>query len=126
MASNKDYEMLDGMSNHFWGWGLEDDELLINIHERNVKVTRPKGITTGKNGTFIDIHSEKRTRDIVKCYGQDGQVPIRSSDSGLKFTKYLIQSVNDHATDDARFTIIDVELECDRKVTPWCECKLDP
>lgn len=26
MVTHKDYEFLNGMSNHFWGWGKEDDE----------------------------------------------------------------------------------------------------
>jgi len=126
LLTNEDYEKTDGMSNLFWGWGLEDDELYVNLRTNNIKINRPEGITTGKNGTFWDIHSNHRTRDKIKCFEQDVQLPVRSPNAGLKSTKYGIKRVEDYKFNEATVTIIDVDVECDRKITPWCECRNEP
>ena len=122
LISNKIYEKTNGMSNIFWGWGLEDDEFYVNLHSYNIKINRPVGLKTGKNGTFLDIHNDRRARDKVQCFNQEFQSVTRLPESGVKGTKYSIKDVKDHKLDDALITIVDVELECDRKITPWCEC----
>lgn len=46
------FELVNGMSNNYWGWGLEDDEFYVRIKEAGLKVTRPSNITTGRDNTF--------------------------------------------------------------------------
>lgn len=46
------FETLNGMSNQYWGWGLEDDEFYVRIKDANLPLRRPVNITTGKNNTF--------------------------------------------------------------------------
>ena len=33
LISRKHYNQLDGMSNKYWGWGLEDDEFFVRIRQ---------------------------------------------------------------------------------------------
>lgn len=46
------FEMLNGMSNKYWGWGLEDDEFYVRIRDAGLSVSRPENIKTGVNDTF--------------------------------------------------------------------------
>lgn len=49
------YQMLNGMSNKYWGWGLEDDEFYVRIKEAGLEVFRPRNITTGSENTFLCV-----------------------------------------------------------------------
>ena len=61
---------MDGLSNLFWGWGREDDELYVRIQEAGMKVHYPEGIRTGSN-TFKHNHDkEKRPRDQKRIDNQ--------------------------------------------------------
>ena len=54
---------MNGMSNNFWGWGREDDELFLRIRDVGLDLHRPKGVTTGYE-TFKHVHDKvKRPRD---------------------------------------------------------------
>lgn len=51
---NRDhFAILNGMSNRYWGWGLEDDEFYVRIRDAQLHVTRPANITTGVTDTFM-------------------------------------------------------------------------
>jgi xylosylprotein 4-beta-galactosyltransferase len=51
------------MSNTFWGWGREDDELFLRIRDVGLELHRPPGVTTGYE-TFKHVHDKvKRPRD---------------------------------------------------------------
>jgi len=39
---------VNGLSNNYWGWGLEDDEFFARLSETGIKIKRPEGILTGK------------------------------------------------------------------------------
>ena len=60
LISRKHFKLLNGMSNRYWGWGLEDDEFGFRIREANLVVRRPSldEITTGKMNTFFHYHSK--------------------------------------------------------------------
>ena len=79
---------MNGLSNLFWGWGREDDELYLRITEIKMPVSsaahvlpmdnrvihlqifQPKGITTGYK-TFLHIHDkDARPRDQKRYYNQ--------------------------------------------------------
>lgn len=50
---NRDhYALVNGMSNKYWGWGLEDDEFYVRLKDAKLKVYRPENITTGITDTF--------------------------------------------------------------------------
>lgn len=46
------FELVNGMSNKYWGWGLEDDEFYVRLKEAGLNVSRPVNITTGTENTF--------------------------------------------------------------------------
>lgn len=46
------FKQVNGMSNKYWGWGLEDDEFYVRIRDAGLRVTRPENIITGVNDTF--------------------------------------------------------------------------
>lgn len=51
------FRKVDGLSNNYWGWGLEDDEFYARLRDANQSIERPKMITTGKKDTFKHFHS---------------------------------------------------------------------
>lgn len=52
LVKREHFEMMNGMSNRYWGWGLEDDEFYVRIKNAHLSVKRPENITTGFNNTF--------------------------------------------------------------------------
>lgn len=53
LVNREHFEKMDGMSNNYWGWGLEDDEFFVRMKDANLAVTRPVNITTGTANTFL-------------------------------------------------------------------------
>lgn len=52
LVKREHYELVDGMSNNYWGWGLEDDEFYVRLKDAGLTVSRPSNITTGREDTF--------------------------------------------------------------------------
>lgn len=52
LVAKEHFRALNGMSNKYWGWGLEDDEFYVRIMDAGLKVYRPENIKTGINDTF--------------------------------------------------------------------------
>lgn len=57
---NKDFEIIEGFSNNFWGWGAEDDEIYRQIQSKNIPIKRLQTIFTSlphtrdfNNDTYI-------------------------------------------------------------------------
>ena len=42
LVSSRDFESLNGMSNRYWGWGLEDDEFYARMKQNNFEVNLGK------------------------------------------------------------------------------------
>ncbi|CAD7084637.1 unnamed protein product [Hermetia illucens] len=123
LVRREHYEKMDGMSNKYWGWGLEDDEFYVRIRDAGLKVSRPENITTGPENTFSHIHDRKhRKRDTEKCYNQKEVTRKRDRETGLKTVKYRISDVRQLTIDGAAVTVLNIHLECDHKSTPWCDC----
>lgn len=40
IITNDNFELVNGMSNKYWGWGLEDDEFFLRIKEAAIEVNR--------------------------------------------------------------------------------------
>ena len=58
LLKNTDFTLVNGMSNKYWGWGLEDDEFYRRLQDANLEIQRPHGITTGKK-TFKHYHQTR-------------------------------------------------------------------
>jgi len=65
-----DYRKVDGMSNQYWGWGLEDDEFAMRLKDAGLKVQRPQNLTTDRSNTFKHLHDKSRKRDYAKIGNQ--------------------------------------------------------
>ena len=120
LISRKHFKQLDGMSNKYWGWGLEDDEFFVRMRQANMVIERPVGIRTGRKGTFRHTHSSKeRKRDNAKCYNQRNATRRRDRQTGLSTTFYKVASKKQLVVDGAAVNFLDIQLECDKLVTPW-------
>uniref|UniRef100_U5ER90 Beta-1,4-N-acetylgalactosaminyltransferase n=1 Tax=Corethrella appendiculata TaxID=1370023 RepID=U5ER90_9DIPT len=124
LVKREHFQLVNGMSNKYWGWGLEDDEFYVRIKNAGLQIQRPKNITTGVNNTFSHIHDRKhRKRDTTKCYNQREETRKRDYDTGLNTLKYNITKINQLIIDDTNITVLNIQLFCDRKLTPWCDCE---
>merc|ERR1712038_644023 len=90
LLSNANFELLNGMSNNFWGWGREDDEFQKRIAKAALKIERPTAMSTGKE-TFLHIHDkEHRKRDYGKTKEQKAVQFKEDNSGGYKTVKYKI------------------------------------
>ncbi|CAD5117146.1 unnamed protein product [Dimorphilus gyrociliatus] len=117
----KTYELVDGMSNRFWGWGQEDDELFVRLREKNIQILRPNNLTTTDQNTFLHLHDKiKRPRDGLKIGEQKIETRRRDRITGLHDVSYEVEERRILNIDKAQATVINVKLHCDIKGTPWC------
>ncbi|XP_030761807.1 beta-1,4-galactosyltransferase 7 [Sitophilus oryzae] len=122
LINREHYELVNGLSNRYWGWGLEDDEFYVRIKNAHLNITRPNNISTNVTNTFRHIHGKNRKRDTTKCYNQRESTRKRDRQTGLHDVRYKIISSNNLVIDDAPLTVVNVQLFCDRNSTPWCDC----
>jgi xylosylprotein 4-beta-galactosyltransferase len=124
LITTGDFQLVNGMSNKYWGWGLEDDEFYVRMRDARFKVTRPGNLTTDKTNTFWHNHdTSRRKRDFAKCYHQKEVTRRRDRYTGLKDVKYQVVARHHMKIDNIPFTLLNIELECDKVLTPWCECE---
>ncbi|XP_014677989.1 PREDICTED: beta-1,4-galactosyltransferase 7-like [Priapulus caudatus] len=121
LVANKHFQKLNGMSNKFWGWGREDDEFYRRIIDAKMNVSRPVGITTGTNGTFLHMHKKDvRSRDMIRTVEQR-QNEKRDRRTGLDTVQFNIESKMLLHIEEAPCLVINVQLHCDISFTPWCD-----
>lgn len=53
LVKREQFQLMNGMSNQYWGWGLEDDEFFLRIRDAGLAVERPVNVTTGPTNTFL-------------------------------------------------------------------------
>jgi hypothetical protein len=70
MFNKQDFELINGFSNEYWGWGFEDDDLLIRCLDSNLELDKQQIDVGGSdevqtfkfNGdSFIKLEAEKTT-----------------------------------------------------------------
>ncbi|KAK7866962.1 hypothetical protein R5R35_014735 [Gryllus longicercus] len=124
LIKREDFKRVNGMSNKYWGWGLEDDEFYVRLKEAGLNVSRPTNISTGSEDTFRHLHDrDRRKRDMTKCFNQRAVTRRRDRQTGLLDVSYTIKSVYEMVIDSAPVTILNIELRCNKTLTPWCECE---
>lgn len=123
LVKREHFEAMNGMSNQYWGWGLEDDEFYLRIRDAGLPLSRPQNITTGIENTFRHIHDRKhRKRDTEKCFNQKEVTRKRDRKTGLSTVKYEIVDVNKVTIEQVPLTVVNIMLKCDFNTTPWCDC----
>ena len=68
MFTKEDFKTINGFSNEYWGWGFEDDDLLMRLTESNVFTDFeiyevPKESTSG-----LYLHGDKSYLKCVLCF----------------------------------------------------------
>uniref|UniRef100_A0A8C5UEW1 Beta-1,4-galactosyltransferase n=1 Tax=Malurus cyaneus samueli TaxID=2593467 RepID=A0A8C5UEW1_9PASS len=120
LLTKQHYELCNGMSNRFWGWGREDDEFYRRIKGAGLQVRRPSGITTGYD-TFQHLHDPAwRKRDQKRIAAQKQEQFKVDREGGLNNVRYQIESRTDLSVAGAPCTVLNILLDCDTNETPWC------
>ena len=68
------------------------------------------------------MHGANRARDYAKCFDQLKRTRRRDRLTGLNNVNYTITSIQGAVIGNAPVTVLNVELHCDRAMSPWCEC----
>jgi xylosylprotein 4-beta-galactosyltransferase len=123
LITSHDFELVDGMSNKYWGWGLEDDEFYVRLKEKKLTITRPQGIRSGRETTFLHNHKKSHKRDTAKLFNQREVTKRRDRETGLHNLQYELVAQWHLLVNGSACTVHDVRLICDRSLTPWCETK---
>ena len=129
LINTADFERVNGMSNRYWGWGLEDDEFRARLVQSNVTIGRPdvSAIDTGRHRTFKHVHAAAaRPRDYRKCYNQRDATKRRDRETGAADVAYMVRKTVSLAVEGQAVTVLNVELQCDKEKTPWCDCNGAP
>ncbi|ENN73307.1 beta-1,4-galactosyltransferase 7 [Dendroctonus ponderosae] len=126
LINREQFALVDGLSNRYWGWGLEDDEFYVRLRDAQLNVTRPENILTNRTNTFRHIHDKSRKRDTVKCDRQKEVTRRRDRETGLHDVKYKISSHNELVINGAPVILINIRLMCNTNQTPWCDCEGKP
>ncbi|KAF7490342.1 Beta-1, 4-galactosyltransferase 7 [Sarcoptes scabiei] len=71
LMQNEHFQLVNGFSNRYFGWGLEDDEFYARLKEAHLKIYRPENISTNKSNTFVHLHDPNiYKRDTAKLFNQ--------------------------------------------------------
>ncbi|KAM5300916.1 beta-1,4-galactosyltransferase 7 isoform 1-T1 [Glossophaga mutica] len=120
LLSKQHYQLCNGMSNRFWGWGREDDEFYRRITRAGLQLFRPSGITTGYK-TFRHLHDPAwRKRDQKRIAAQKQEQFKVDREGGLSTVKYRVDARTALSVGGAPCTVLNIMLDCDKAATPWC------
>ncbi|XP_015918394.1 beta-1,4-galactosyltransferase 7-like [Parasteatoda tepidariorum] len=124
LLSNEQFELVNGLSNRYWGWGLEDDEFFARMREAKLNISRPQNVNSGIHNTFKHIHDPSaRRRDTARLYNQKESTRKRDRVTGLSNVQYQLIQTHQLMIDQAPVIMHNVKLICNRTLTPWCEPK---
>jgi xylosylprotein 4-beta-galactosyltransferase len=125
VVPNGIFEKVGGMNNFYWGWDHEDNEFHCQLDRFNITINRhSKHIGTSYDDTVLHLHDIKaRPRDFTRCQNQTtNSTALRDPKAGLKFTNYNLLDVQELTIEENEVTFLNVQLICDRQITPWCDC----
>lgn len=121
VIKNLHFELVNGMSNRYFGWGLEDDEFFTRIKDVRLNISRPENLKTNRTNTFHHIHTNRRKRDMSRVGDQRSILRKRDRETGLNNIKFKLIQRHQLNIDRLPCMVANVQLECDKKRTPWCE-----
>lgn len=121
LMSNEKFRRLNGLSNKYWGWGLEDDEFYARMRDARLNISRPRGLKTGTRDTFRHVHDKRhRPRDTARLHNQRLETRKRDHITGLADVRYTLVARHHLVLDGAPVQVLDVRLHCNVTATPWC------
>lgn len=122
LISNQQFKNINGLSNRYWGWGMEDDELYTRLKSKHIQIYRPGQLNTDSTNTFRHIHGLNRKRDQKRCFNQKAMNFKKDRETGLHNVDYEINSTYSLTINKYSLIVVNVKLNCNRAVTPWCIC----
>ncbi|XP_055937138.1 beta-1,4-galactosyltransferase 7-like [Argiope bruennichi] len=124
LLTKEQFELVNGLSNRYWGWGLEDDEFFARMKEAKFNISRPQNINSGVHNTFRHLHDRTvRRRDTARLFNQKEATRKRDRLTGLADVQYELISTQHITIDQAPVILHNVKLICNYSLTPWCEHK---
>lgn len=58
------FKQINGYSNEYWGWGFEDDDLLLRCQENHIQLDRKKVLQKGREGVGLAFNGKD---SFIKC-----------------------------------------------------------
>ncbi|GIY95324.1 beta-1,4-galactosyltransferase 7 [Caerostris extrusa] len=124
LLTKEQFELVNGLSNRYWGWGLEDDEFFARMKEAKLNISRPQNVNSGVHNTFKHLHDRSvRRRDTARLFNQKEETRKRDRLTGLADVKYELVSTQYITIDQAAAVLHNIKLICNYTLTPWCEHK---
>ena len=115
LASASHWTQVNGMSNSFWGWGGEDDELFERFKRKGLLIDgqRPRRPAKGfgrfrkiKQGHNVRAKVPEEYKQNVAILTQAQRNMLDPADDGLSQTTYALKSTTSHACNNsARVTV---------------------
>lgn len=119
LIKNSHFELVNGMSNKYFGWGLEDDEFYTRCKAADLPINRPQNLTTTRTSTFLHLHRDRK-RDTYKTKKHREMLKRRDLLTGIRDIKFKLNSRHKISVDDYECIVFNIDLFCDPKQTPWC------
>lgn len=123
MITCEDFSRINGMSPLYWGWGREDDNFYLRMKLAGMSIYRPHRLSTNQSNTFRHIHNKSVHRRDYTQYGRQKEEGGKlRPEMGWNTTRYrLIKNELQRTEPSIEYLMLDVQLECDLDLTPWCD-----
>lgn len=95
------FKQINGYSNKYWGWGYEDDDLLLRCKDKNISLEEIRLRNFGEVGEYLKFNGNN---SYVKCKN----ILDFNSDMSLFVSFYPKDILCNHAADSDTFTIFSV------------------
>lgn len=102
--SREHFELINGFSNKFWGWGGEDDDLYNRISAKKLKLTRPSMQLGRYKMIKMFHHSSKPDPDRFAKLRDSAQ---RMSSDGLNSLVYTVVNITEYRL----YTLVSVDVK---------------
>lgn len=100
-----DFQLINGFSNQFWGWGGEDDDLYKRITAVGLTLTRPS-MKVGRYKMLKAFHRRSTEDDPIRHNKLQTSVYRMRSD-GLNSLNYTVEQLTEHPL----YTLVKVDVK---------------